>query len=111
MNMTTSAITAFLMNIPLYIVLLVGMGMAVVNWGKSPKVSVLSIAALAVGLGVALAGPASSFLMDSLHRNGTSWEQVSYMEVGINLVLRLCQAVSWILILVALSISLRLQRR
>ncbi|HEY6328493.1 MAG TPA: hypothetical protein VI756_04080 [Blastocatellia bacterium] len=97
----------YLVNIPLFLVWTVGFGLALMNWRRSPKASGLMIGGVFVAFVTGVLGPLISLWESHLYSGGMSREDIQLVSLLAAIFLRFWEAVSWLLIIIAVTIALR----
>lgn len=101
--MASNLFTNLLPTLPILLVWLVGIILAIVNWGKYPRVSLVALIGLGLLLLLTFTGTAISALLPFLmQRPGTSAPGIANIWGIFNIVLGLLRAGAWVLILVAI---------
>jgi hypothetical protein len=103
MNMSLSYLAVYLVQLPLYLVWLVGIILSIVFWKKHPTVSLLSLIALAGLLIISIVDVyASTWLPIALRSQGMSTGRIS-IEMGIiSVSSSFVSTAFWILLVIAL---------
>jgi hypothetical protein len=90
-------------NLPLYLVWLVGIVLSIITWNKHPKSSLLSVIAFVIFFINTLVSNFLSILPVYLHNTrGMSLSNIGTLSTILNLVLILFRVVGWVLILIAI---------
>ena len=98
-----SSLTSLLTSLPLLITWIVGIIIAIIRWKKAPRRSLLALLALVIIMGVHIVSVVfnnSFFLLASV--NGMDYKMVSTVSVIASIVFGLVDAVSWVLVLLAI---------
>jgi hypothetical protein len=103
MNTSLPYLAVYLVQIPLYLVWLVGIILSIVFWKKHPTVSLLTLIALAGLLILSIVGVyTSTWLPMTLHAQGLSTARIG-IELGIiSIASSILSTAFWILLVVAL---------
>ena len=103
MNTFLPYLSVYLLQLPLYLVWLVGIILSIVFWKKHPTVSLLTLIALVGLLIISIVGTyTSTWLPISLHAKGMSTGRIG-IELGIiSIVSSILSTAFWILLVIAL---------
>lgn len=97
---------SLLPTIPLLFVLLIGLGVAITNWASQPRVATLAVFGIGLELLATLIGVALySSLPILVTQTDLGAGQFSTISLGLNIVLRLCSAAAWGLVIAAVFIG------
>ncbi len=98
-----SSLTSLLTSLPLLITWIVGIIIAIVRWKKAPRRSLLALLALVIIMGVHIVSVVfnnSFYLLASI--NGMEYQLISTISVIVSIVFGLVDAISWVLVLLAI---------
>lgn len=97
----------YLISIPLFLVWLAGLGLAFINWRRSPKASGLMIGALLVAFVTAVLWPLFLVWRAHFYSSGMSRQEWDLINLLATVFMRFWEAVSWLLIIIAVIVALR----
>ena len=108
MNSSSSQLIGiYITALPLFVVWIVGLFVAILNWKRAPKVSLLVVAAVIIGFGTAVISPLLSIWVSGMYRTGLDRDKFQLVTIAVNAIMRLLESLSWILMLVAVFVAVR----
>ncbi|HUK90521.1 MAG TPA: hypothetical protein VLZ81_09000 [Blastocatellia bacterium] len=108
MNSSSSQLIGiYITALPLFVVWIVGFFVAILNWKRAPKVSLLVVAAVIIGFGTAVISPLLSIWVSGMYRTGLDRDKFQLVTIAVNAIMRLLESLSWILMLVAVFVAVR----
>jgi len=98
-----ATLTTLAFSTPLYIAWLVGLILAIVNWKKMPKASLLTVIAIGILFLISIAGQVFSLNFPIMaHKNDLSYEKIGLVMAAVGFINVLLNTACWGMLLAAI---------